>query len=238
MLTNLGGFITAWYNLPFTVLLGVGALLAALQLIGLGGDPDTEPDLDGEADLEVAQDLATDQDLDTDSDADSEAEAEAHPTAPTLSLLAFLGVGKAPLMVVLLILFGTLGILGWSANALVAAVFGNYPALMLAVTGPAALLGAAFITSRLARWIGKALPPISTTASEAEALVGRLGVVISPYVDERYGQVHLRDSGGTLISIFAVGDHHEMLQRGDTIAIVSYQPGRKCYVVTRPKALR
>lgn len=37
MLRDLLTFVFAWYNLPFTVLFGMGILLASLQLIGLGG---------------------------------------------------------------------------------------------------------------------------------------------------------------------------------------------------------
>jgi membrane protein implicated in regulation of membrane protease activity len=234
MIMNLGAFVLAWYNLPFSLLLAVCALLAALQLIGLGGD-DSDSDLDGDTDLD--QDLDAESDLDSDSDADTDSDAEADSPPPTLSLLAFLGVGKAPLLVVLLILFGTLGILGWSANALVAAIFGNYPAFMLAFTGPLALFIAAILTSRMARWIGKALPPLSTTASLAESLVGRMGTVTSPFVDEKYGLIHLRDSGGTLISVFAISAGGETLKRGESIVLVSYQAARKCYVAMRSKTL-
>ena len=38
MLANAWSFLSAWYNLPFTILLAVCALLAVLQLIGLGGE--------------------------------------------------------------------------------------------------------------------------------------------------------------------------------------------------------
>src|SRR5262245_5451225 len=136
MFTNLGEFLTAWYNLPFTSLLIICILLAVLQLIGLDSDSDADADFDAEADVDLDHDLDTETDADTDAEGDADADSEppADSPAPTLSLLAFLGVGKAPLLVVLLILLGSLGILGWSANALVAALFGNYPAFMLAVT--------------------------------------------------------------------------------------------------------
>lgn len=238
MFTNLGTFVSAWYNLPFTILLGLCAVLAGLQLLGLGGDDETDPDLEAETDLDP--DLETDTDLESDAEADTEAEADtdgqADTPAPTLSLLAFLGLGKAPLMVVLLILFGTLGLLGWSANALVEASLGSFPAWMLAATGPAALGVAMLVTSRLARWLGKTLPPFSTTASLAESLVGRIGTVTSPFVDEKYGLIHLRDSGGTLMSVFAISASGETLKRGERIVLASYDAERKCYAVARLKS--
>ena len=41
MLTETFTFIIAWYNLPFTIMLGLCVLAAVLQLIGL--DTDSEP---------------------------------------------------------------------------------------------------------------------------------------------------------------------------------------------------
>ena len=40
MFDSAWAFISAWYNLPFTFLLGLCVILAALQLIGLGGEGD------------------------------------------------------------------------------------------------------------------------------------------------------------------------------------------------------
>lgn len=233
MITNVWAFVSAWYNLPFSVLLGLCAILAGLQMLGLGGDDDSDPDLEGEADIDPDLDTESDLDSETDSDVVPDTVGEAGTPSPTLSLLAFLGVGKAPLLVVLLILFGTLGLLGWSANALVEALLGNYPAVMLAITSPLALVIAFVVTARLARWLGKTLPPLSTTASKAEALVGRLGTVISPFVDRSYGMIHLRDSGGTLISVFAISATEQTLKRGERIVLASYDPERKCFVVAR-----
>lgn len=241
MFTNLWAFVSAWYNLPFTVSLAVSALLAGLQWLGLGGDPDAEPDLDAELDggPDGDADLETDLSAETEPDSLDEptsGEVDGESAAPGLSLLAFIGIGKAPMMVVLATLFAALGILGWSLNALGAALTGGFPAALLALTGPAALLGSAGLTGQAARWMGRALPPVSTTASSAESLVGRAGTVISPFVDQRYGLVHLRDQGGTLISVFAVAISDEPIKRGDPIVLVRYLAERKCYGVIRSKA--
>ena len=147
-------------------------------------------------------------------------------------MLAFVGVGKAPLLVVLLIFFGAIGILGWALNSVVSGLFGTYPDLAFAAVLPISLIGGGLVSSRIARLIGRALPPISTTATRAQALVGRNGTVISPFVDEKYGLVHLRDQSGTLINVFAVTRSGEPLKRGSDVVLVAYDSAAKRYTVT------
>ena len=69
MLNNLTSFLFAWYNLPFTVLLIACIVLAVFQLMGLGGDHDSE----GEAGVEHDADLDHDVDLDHGADLDHDA---------------------------------------------------------------------------------------------------------------------------------------------------------------------
>lgn len=63
MLTETLNFIIAWYNLPFTVMLGLCVLAAVLQLIGLDTDGDADADFDFDADVDA--------DIDLDADADT-----------------------------------------------------------------------------------------------------------------------------------------------------------------------
>ncbi|MCI0394092.1 MAG: YqiJ family protein [Chloroflexi bacterium] len=252
MLRDAWLFISAWYNLPFTFLLGTCVFLTALQLVGLGGeqdgdldadfdaDVDADLDLDADLDADVDADLDLDADADVDVDADAEADLDADhgdfdadgvPSA--LAALAYLGVGKAPLMVVLVILFGSIGLAGWFLNSIVEGVLGAYPAVAFAAVLPVALVSGSLVSSRTARLIGRALPPISTTATPARALVGQIGVVTSPAVDEKYGMVRLRDSGGTMISVFAVVEGEEPIGRASDVVLVDYDPQQKRYTVTR-----
>jgi membrane protein implicated in regulation of membrane protease activity len=227
MINNVWSFVSAWYNLPFSILLALCAVLAVLQTVGLGGEADSEADAD--VDAEANADVDTDVDTDADHDIEHDGAADGVPGA--LSLLAYIGMGKAPLAVVLLILFGTVGILGWLLNSLVQSVFGTYPGIAFAGVMPIALIVGGFVSSRISRLIGRALPPVSTTAMRAQAFVGRRGTVISPYVDGKYGLVHLRDKGGTLISVFAVTASPEPIKRGSDVVLVSYDQGKRQYAV-------
>ena len=201
-----------------------------------GADLDHAADLDHDADLDHGIDHDLDHDLDhaVDHDVDHAVDHDAGGAPTVLNVLAFLGVGKAPLLVVLLMFFGSVGILGWILNSAVRGVFGEYPGPVFAAVLPITIVAGGFMSSRTARFIGRALPPISTTATRANALVGRRGTVISPFVDAKYGLVHLRDQSGTLINVFAViRTEQESIKRGSNVVLVSYDPASKVYTITQ-----
>jgi membrane protein implicated in regulation of membrane protease activity len=249
MLFNIWSFLTAWYNLPFTVLLGLSIFVALMQLSGLGGDDDSNSDLDHDVDagdLDHDVDMGHDADLDHDLDhdvsheADHDADAEhgdaEHGNADhgdSFSPLSFLGIGKAPLLVVLMILFASVGLVGWLLNGVSQAVLGAFPGLLVCITLPVAGLVGTLLTSRAARLIGQLMPPLTTTASRAQALVGMTGTVTSPFVDEKYGMVRLRDAGSTMITIFATTEEAQPIPRGEQVLLVSYDATGRRYRVTR-----
>jgi membrane protein implicated in regulation of membrane protease activity len=227
MLNELWTFAFAWYNLPFTFLLGLCLLLAAFQLVGLGVDHEAEADFDGDVDVDTAVDTEVEADADGDTDADHAADHDGDVHSP-LALLAYVGLGKAPLMVVLLLLFSSIGLLGWGLNGIVGGL--GFWANLLVM--PAAFAGGVVVSARLSRWLGRALPPVTTTATRAHELVGRRGRVTSPLVDQRYGQVHVRTPDGTLIQIFAVTDSPVPIRRGDEVLLVAYDSPARRYWVT------
>ena len=228
-MTMLTGLI-ATYNLPFTILLALCLLFGVLQLVGLGGE--AEHDADADADLHLDHDLDQDLDHDLDHDADHDGEAESNDIG-TFSLLAFLGVGKAPMAVVLMLLLGAVGVVGLVLNSIVASVAQPYPLVALVGVMPISLIVGGFISSRISRFIGRALPPISTTATRAQALVGKGGVVISPFVDGKYGMVRLRDRGGTQINVFATSLEAQPLSRGQHVTLESYDESKKQFRVSK-----
>jgi hypothetical protein len=115
-LSELWTFITAWYNLPFSLALLAFLALSALQFIGLDQEHDTdaETDLDIDHDLDLDHDVDLDHDLEVDHDADldHDIDHDLEATAAWPGLLQALGVGQAPLTMVLLVLLGSFGMLG------------------------------------------------------------------------------------------------------------------------------
>jgi membrane protein implicated in regulation of membrane protease activity len=240
MAQNILGFLTAWYNLPYTILIGLGIGMAVLQLLGLSqdSDSDVDGDLDADADMEIDADADADLDADADADIDHNLDADAAPethleTSSGFSWLAFIGFGKAPVVVVIMILFIGVGMLGWLLNGITLGIFGFFPSLFILFSGLLSLVAGSFLTSRITRFIGRALPPVRTTATKAQALVGMSGKVISPFVDANYGMIHLRDEGGTLISLFAISEDEQPIPRGETVVLISYNAAKRQYLVTR-----
>jgi membrane protein implicated in regulation of membrane protease activity len=229
MLTETWAPIFAWYNLPFTIMLMLCGLFAVLQLIGLGDDSDSELDADFDADLDADLDFDADADFDADIDADADLDVDADGLPDLLSVLAFLGVGKAPLMVVLVVLLGSMAVIGWTLNTVLEAVLGSYPAWGLLLVLPIAFIVGGLISSRVSRYIGRALPSINSTATGASGLIGRRGAVISPRIDGKYGLVRVRDQGGTLINVFAITTEEEPITGNTEVVLVDYDIEKKRY---------
>ena len=233
MFSDISGFLLAWYNLPFTFLFIICIFFTLLQLLGLGDDghqADSDTDLHLDHDLDHDVDLDHDAGLDHDADVDHDVDTEAHGLE-WLSLLAFIGIGKAPLVVVLLLLFGSSALTGWILNSLTLSLFASYPSLAITAVFPLALLTGALLTSRTSRFLGWMLPPISTTATAAAGLVGRRGIVISPTVSQKYGLVRVRDQGGTQINVFATTTGTPIKQQTEVI-LVSYSAADKRYIAS------
>jgi membrane protein implicated in regulation of membrane protease activity len=255
-LTELWTFATAWYNLPFTLALLAFLGLSAVQFIGLEQDHDADVDahvdldhdvsldhdldvdhdLDLEHGLDVDHDVSVDHDADLghdlDHDLDHDVGHDAGGAPAWTGALRFLGVGQAPLTMVLLVLLGGFGMLGWIANASVLGIMPQYPAWVLAIVLLFDLFIAAWFTSRVAGFIGRAVPAFASTATSVKRLVSRRGHVVSPQVDEKYGQVKVRDPGGTLITVFAVVDPGKPpIPRDAEVVLVEYDEAKKVFVV-------
>jgi len=123
--------------------------------------------------------------------------------------------------------------LGWFLNGVILGIFGVFPSLLILVSGLGSLTAGGFATSRIARLIGRALPPVSTTATKAQAMVGMTGIVTSPFVDESYGMIRMRDQASTMISLFAITEDEKPIPRGETVIILSYDVVQRRYLVTR-----
>jgi hypothetical protein len=162
-------------SLPFSVALGVVALLAVMQFAGLGdllgGDLDADVDVDAGADHDLAVDAG---------------------------LLSLIGFGRVPFMMWLMILLSVFGVLGLAGQQVLEALTGASWSALLAA--PATGLLALPATGAITRPLGRLLPKDETTAIDLIALVGREAEVVigtaapgSPArakVTDRFGQVH------------------------------------------------
>lgn len=158
------------HNTPFMVALGLLALLALSQLLGLGH-------LLGGAD----------HDLDMDHDADVGA-----------GMASLLGLGRLPLVAWLSLFLAVFGLGGLTLQQAAAGLAGS-PFAVLPAAG-LALLGALPVTALLARPLGVLWPQDETTAVDIDSLLARRGRIVigrsargnpaRAAVRDRHGQTH------------------------------------------------
>lgn len=206
-----------WYNLPFILLLLVCLGLGVLQLVS-GGDDGGDADADA--------------DLDADADAEADGGDGGGGGGSSFNVFRFVGFGQAPLIIVLMILLGSIAISGLALNWIAFRIFGAYTGVSFVVVLVVALVVGAITGAAVTQIIRTVLPPLVTTASKAQELVGQRGTVISPFVDERYGQVRLRNPGGVMISIFAITRSETPIKRGEEVLLEAYDPAKRLYRVT------
>lgn len=91
-------------------------------------------------------------------------------------LLDWLGVGRVPLLVMLVAFLAAFGGLGLTGQQVALALTGGLLPPLVAV--PAALAVALPVTALLARGLARVMPHDETTAWELDDLVGRVGTVV------------------------------------------------------------
>jgi len=144
-------------------------------------------------------------------------------------LLARLGLGGVPIMIVLTVL----SFFGWLATYFVhLLLLQHLPAPLRLIGGIATLVGAlvpgVFITSMLLRPVRKLIvklrPPVPPS------LLGRIGTVISPEVDGKNGRAEFADGGAGLILQVRVAPPATFL-RGDRVVLLEHDAAANTYLV-------
>ena len=213
-------FINHWWNLPFLVMVGLVGVFFVLQLLGLLGDI-LDVDADVDADVNANVDVGPHADADTDAD-------EHFPL-----VLASLGVGRVPVMVIWVTLFLFWGFGGLLVNRILVDVA---PALLgwlfpatLATTLMVAL-GAVRVASRLA---ARFVDVGGNGATRRDQLVGREGVVASAQVDARFGEIRVKDDRGEEHLVHGrIGHSEQSLPRGARVVLVDWDESAQLYSLT------
>jgi hypothetical protein len=116
-------------------------------------------------------DLAADADIDMDADIDGAEGAGAFSSA-----LSWLGVGKAPLLIVLAAFLAAFGVIGVLGQNFMNGALGFFPSALIA--GPLAFIAALPVTRVLAIAIGKMFPKEETDAVSRDMMIGRVAKII------------------------------------------------------------
>ncbi|WP_431661313.1 DUF1449 domain-containing protein [Pantanalinema rosaneae] len=186
----------------------MGILLFLTVILTGGGDDDLDADVD--------QGL-----LDLDAETDSDFSAT--------QILAWLGFGKAPLVLLLATDLSLIGVLGWLLNVVVGVAIGQVPAglwsgFVLATT----LFLSLTLGSLIARPVGKVFAQFGEDAS-SDRLIGCIGTVSSASLhhsqENRIAQVDVLDPARNLVSIATVlPDWATTIpRRGDKVVVIDRQ---------------
>ncbi|QEP99965.1 DUF1449 family protein [Thermosynechococcus sp. QKsg1] len=204
---------------PYWIVLGMGVLLFLTVILGDVGAE--EVDLEGDADpLEVEVDL--------------------EEGISFLTILHWLGVGRAPLILLLALDFSLLGVLGWFFNVLFYTLSGSWPGVVWSgVIAIAALLLALTIGGLCSRPLGQIFAQFSEDTSR-DRLLGCSGHVSSAHIPRSgtgIGQVSVLDANRNRLILPAVLPPWATVtpQHGQEILIIDRQENE--YIVVAKDSL-
>lgn len=203
----------AWYNVPFLISVAVGVLLMLAEVVtgGLGemGDLDADADLDVDADMDV--------------DADGGGTDLVGP-------LAWLGVGKVPLSVLVELMLVSFGCAGLFVNAASTRVPLMGEPLGFALALGTALLVAPMVAGTVGRLLAKWTPDEGSLSTGPRAYLGQVGVATSR-ITASVGQVRVRLAADEAAVILAACLPQGEVARGTEVVVVSHDATRNLFVV-------
>ncbi|HEY8747461.1 MAG TPA: hypothetical protein VIM11_05790, partial [Tepidisphaeraceae bacterium] len=229
-----------WWNLIFLLPFGLALLYLGLYTTSgiTFGDADADMDADGDlgadVDGDIDHDLDADGDVDHDVDADHDVDGDADgdhdagshdgdasrgiDTPVHLAVLNWMGVGRVPVSIVLMVLLLTWGVAGFLSNA--ALQERGQAAALISI--PVALILSVLITHTVSAAIGRYLPLYETSARRRHALLGLVGEAMLP-IDERFGMVSVRDATGDLYQVACRAQAgSQVIAKGSKVQLVSY----------------
>jgi hypothetical protein len=213
------GSLFEWQNLIFCIALLVGIALVIGAAFGL--DVESFGGAAGADGAEAASEGALHGHLDGDLDGDADGTTDG--TADTATLLALLGIGKAPLSVFMITLLFAFGGVGLCLSVLLASWLKGPMVCVLA--GVFALL----VARTVARLIGRYVPSVESYATEKTDVLGATGVAETA-IDARFGVTLVTDGSGSLLQLKCRA-HAGPIRKGREVLIVDYDEESDFYIV-------
>lgn len=176
-----------WYNLIFVLAFMAMALYTFVTMVsGIAGGPNM--------DMNTEHDLSVDADHHVDADHDVE-------HGGLWGMRGFLGVGKVPMIAVVMSLLGFWGVSGLTINKVLDAEIqanDNWAFVSLAGALMVSLLG----TALFSRVLAKIAPTSENYSTQPKDLIGQMVTVLYT-VEEASGTIRLTDQYGTLLDLQA-----------------------------------
>jgi len=231
-------FLNHWSNAPFLVMLGLVAVTVFLQAVGLFGlmvEGGTDHEVNIDADHDVDMDHETDLDGDADANADSDSDADQDVSGSGWhGALAYFGIGRVPLMVLVVTLFIFTGFSGIFLNSLAYVRFsGTYPGWVFpTVLGSSLTIG--LVATRLfSRILSKIFDLGARGATAKHELSGRIGIVASHELGPKFGEVRVRDERGNELLVHArIETGEDPLKLGEEVILVDFDTESELFLAT------
>ncbi|WP_414552056.1 DUF1449 domain-containing protein [Anabaena sp. CCY 0017] len=189
-------------NLPYWIFLGMGVVLFLFVIIS-GGE---------------------------DADADAEFDADTDANFSFVQALGWLGIGKAPLILLLAADLSLWGVFGLILNTLGSGIInGGFSALVRIIVLLVSLILSLLVGRFIAEIIGKLFADFGEDAS-SDRLIGCIGTVSSFYIpsetEGKIGQVDVLDPKRNFLTISAALPEWATIapQRGEEVIVIENQP--------------
>lgn len=160
-------------------------------------------------------------------DADADVHVEADHDVPA-AVLAVLGVGRAPLSLLLVTGLVTFGAAGICSNLVLEPWLGSHWARGAADVF-AASIAAVVVTGTAARVFARFIPSLESYATEVHDVIGVTGVA-EIRIDGGFGVARVRDRTGTSLQIRCCA-HAVPIPKGTEIVVVDFDDERRLYTV-------
>lgn len=218
-------FILSEANRPFAVAIGVMLSITVLEIFlamgGLGMMGALDNLVPDDFDLDVGD---VDAGIDVDMDADVDIDADVGGGANFLHMvLGFFGIGRVPLLVVIVSFLASFGLAGYLTQGFVHGVTGFYlPGLLASVP---AFLGGSFVTRRIALLVGRLIPDVETDAVDSGSFIGRTAVLtLGDATKGKPAQGKLKDQNGQIHYLMIEPDQADKsFRQGDEVLLVGRQ---------------
>jgi membrane protein implicated in regulation of membrane protease activity len=243
-----------WWNLVFVAPFGVAVIY--LLVYAASGLTFGEADADGGAgghDAAAGHDAAggdghghaggydADGDADADADADAdgdtahgdhgESETAAGSAGSVRAALTWLGVGRVPLSILLMVLLLAWGSAGFLANQIAGDGFAVGDWRVLGVSLPVAALVSLLATRVVVRAIDRWIPLDETSARRRHDLLGLTGEAMYD-ITARFGMLRVHDDRGELSQVpCRVADGYDPIPKHGRATLVAYNARERLYHV-------
>ncbi len=231
-----------WFTAPLTIVFIFALFRLAMGAMDFGdadADADVDADVDIDADMDIDADVDIDADMDIDADVDVDADIDADADVAVDAggqgfsfgdVFGFLNVGRVPLMVVLMSLFGTWGVAGLIANASL-----NVPERpgWVWVSCVIALFCCFVCTRYISLALSKLFPESERAISDVH-LLGLSGRVISGQITTTFGTARVQVPDGPELTVSCRTKSDEATPvKGDTVILVNYDRTKRIFDVRK-----